>query len=735
MVLSRDPFLPKSRAMTFLRFTCSGLLFCALFLTGCRPQERGEGSFVGAPVILISIDTLRADRLTAWGSARVATPAIDRLAADGILFENAYAHVPLTLPSHASMMTGTLPYQTGVRSNIGYRLTPDAGPTLPQLLAERGYATGGAISAYVLRAETGMGPIFDFFDDSLEVWEAATLGALQRGGDQTVRAALGWLDGLGKKPFFLFLHLFEPHSPYQPAEPFRSLYSDPYDGEIATVDAIVDRFLTELERRGLYDRSIIVLTADHGEGLGDHGEDEHGVLLYREVLHVPLILKLPGKHLAGRRVAAPAQLIDLLPTLAGAVGAKVPAGLAGISLIDLAEGRGPAKRTIYSETLYPRLHLGWSELRSLIDARHHYIESPEPELFDVVEDPGETRNVREQRRRDLRPLAARLSAAPLNLVAPGSADAEEMARLAALGYLSGPAAQSEGPRRNPRDHIQVLARVQRTFALNQEGRYRESIDLCREILRDYPDLVDVHNQLAGNLRRLGRLEEARDAYREAIRRSPQLVDSFAVEIAKVELDLGNLEAAELNARQAIKLNPLEAHLLLAGVAAARSDWSTAEREARLALGRPDRPRVPALILLARVLVERGQLGEALAVAERAAARIAEDGAPQVPTLASTRGDILARLGRNAEAEAAFREEIARFPRTTEAYVRLAVLLASQRRFAEIEPTLEAMVKASPTPATYQLAAQAMADLGNNAGARDFRRRAERLAADLRQRGR
>src|SRR5207237_4276075 len=304
-------------------------------------------------------------------------------AADGIVFENAYAHVPLTFPSHATIMTGRLPFENGVRSNIGYKLDVNAQPTLPRLLSQHGYATGAAVSAYVLRRDTGMGSLFDFYHDAMEVWESATLGALQRRGDETVHAALGWVDRVEKRPFFLFLHLFEPHTPYEPVEPFRSKYANPYDGEIATADAIVGRFFAELDRRGLYDRSMIVLCGDHGEGLGDHGEQEHGVLLYREVLHVPLIVKLPRQRLAGRRVSAPAQLVDILPTIAEVVGATVPAGLPGRSLIGLS-----GDRAIYSETMYPRLHLGWSQLRSLTDARDHYIESPAPELFDVVADPA-----------------------------------------------------------------------------------------------------------------------------------------------------------------------------------------------------------------------------------------------------------------------------------------------------------------------------------------------------------
>ncbi|HET9768428.1 MAG TPA: sulfatase, partial [Thermoanaerobaculia bacterium] len=223
----------------------------ATSLAGCRGG--GDAArFPGAPIILISIDTLRADRLPAYGSKRVATPAIDRLAADGILFENAYAHVPLTLPSHTTLLTGRLPYDNGVRSNIGYRLEGDRARTLPGLLAAQGYATGAAVSAYVLRGETGLGPLFDSYDDSLEVWEAATLGALQRRGDDTVQVALRWVDqvrggdGARTKPFFLFVHLFEPHSPYEPAPPFRDRYPDAYDGEIATVDAVVGRLFAEL---------------------------------------------------------------------------------------------------------------------------------------------------------------------------------------------------------------------------------------------------------------------------------------------------------------------------------------------------------------------------------------------------------------------------------------------------------------------------------------------------------
>ena len=689
----------------------------ALLVALCACRRSSVTDFANAPVILISIDTLRADHLSIYGAKLVDTPAIDRLAHDGIVYDNAYSHVPLTLPSHVSIMTGELPYQNGVRSNIGYKLAAKTATTLPGLLHDKGYATGAAVSAYVLRGDTGLRSIFDSYDDSMPVWESATLGAIQRPGNETVAAALRWMDTVEARPFFLFLHLFEPHTPYEPIEPFRTKYaSSPYDGEIATADFYISRFFDELQKRGLYDKALIVLCGDHGEGLGDHGEAEHGVLLYREVLHVPLIVKLPGQALAGKHVAVPAQLVDILPTIVGAAGGKVPTGLPGISLIDLAQH--PQTRHIYSETMYPRLHLGWSQLRSLTDARVHYIESPAPELYDIVNDPGEKKDIRADDRRVSLALANQLSAIPLNLQQQSPASAEEMARLAALGYLSGAASHTGGLLKNPRDNIQVLEQVQKTFELNRQQKYRESIELCREILKSNPDLVDVYTQMAGDLRRLGRDDEALAAYREAIRRSPQLVDAMAIEIAKLEFDRGDLKAAELNAQQAMKLDPLDAHLVLAGIAQAKNDLPRAEQEARQAL-----PRVPAMILLARILMDQKKLDEALAMIERAAA---SQGEHPVATISSTRGDILARMGRNQEAEAAFRDEIRNFPTTTEAYTKLALRLGSEHRFAEIAPTLEAMVKASPVPATYFLAAREMHDLGNDEAARAFRNRGELL---------
>src|ERR1019366_2708962 len=298
-----------------------GAAACALGLlaAGCRRGAPRE-SFPGAPIILISVDTLRSDHLPAYGYAGVETPALDALRKDSILYERAWSHVPLTLPSHASILTGLEPSAHGLHDNLGYRLKAGV-PTLAELLKKQGYETGAAVSCFVLKGDSGIARGFDFYDDAVEPAEGqAALGQVQRAGPDTEARLETWLAARppGGK-LFAFLHLYEPHTPYEPPEPFKTRYAaQPYDGEIAQADAIVGKFLAFLKARGPYDRALIVFLSDHGEGLGDHGESEHGMFLYRETLQVPLFVKLPGGKRAGETVATPAALADVFTTLAEA---------------------------------------------------------------------------------------------------------------------------------------------------------------------------------------------------------------------------------------------------------------------------------------------------------------------------------------------------------------------------------------------------------------------------------
>ena len=321
--------------------------------------------------------------------------AIDALAKDGVVFERAYSQIPLTLPSHATILSGQLPGKHGVRDNLGYRFDGSKRPYLPRLLGAAGWTTGAMVSSYVLRAETGLSEGFNEYESGIDLRTSEALGRSQRPGSETVELALDWLakaknsgDGGSQKPPFLLIHIYEPHTPYEPIEPFRSRYRDLYDGEVATADSIFGRFVAGLRDLDLYDDTTLVLLSDHGEGLGDHGEEEHGIFLYREAIQVPLVVKLANGRKKGTRIQTPTALADVAPTVLELAGLAVPPDVDGVAL-PFEEPKEAPRRAIYSETFYPRLHLGWNELTSAIRDRFHLIQGPDPELFDLVADPHE----------------------------------------------------------------------------------------------------------------------------------------------------------------------------------------------------------------------------------------------------------------------------------------------------------------------------------------------------------
>ena len=347
---------------------------------------------VSGPVIIISIDTLRADRLPAYGYAAIETPAIDAFAAEAVLFERAYSHVPQTLPAHTSLLSGRLPFEHGVRDNLGFAVDPEE-QLLPDLLRGLGMQTGAVVSSYVLRREVGLARGFDFYDDRMPVATGeASVGQVQREGLASLEVTERWLDSLESSRFFLLWHIYEPHTPYAPPERYAGY--GPYDGEVAFADEIVGRFLDALRARDLYDDATIFLLSDHGEGLGDHDEQEHGIFLYDESIRVPWIAKLPGGVNGGARVARPVQHIDLMPTVLDLVGAPTVTGLRGRSLLPLLRDAEAtvADQGIYAEGLYSRYHFGWSELLALTGPRYRYIKAPREELYDLETDPGERRS-------------------------------------------------------------------------------------------------------------------------------------------------------------------------------------------------------------------------------------------------------------------------------------------------------------------------------------------------------
>jgi choline-sulfatase len=609
------------------------VLLVLLVLSGCGGKKVEKG-----PILLISIDTLRSDRLPAYGYGKIQTPAIDGLAKDAILFERAYSHYPLTLPSHVSILTGELPPVHKIRDNVGYLFESSKHPYLPRLLKQAGYETGAAISAFVLRPETGLAEGFDTYEGDLEAELGQSLDSVIRSGAETLQRALPWIRERAAKPFFFFFHIYEPHTPYEPT----------YEADVAAADAVIGDLLAELKRLGIYDRATIVLLSDHGEGLGDHGEKQHGIFLYRETLQVPLMIKLPGAERGGERISTPAQLVDVAPTLLSLAGVEVPEGLAGSSLLDLPE----EPRQIYSETFYARIHYGWSDLASLVEDRFHYIEAPQPELYDLAADPGEKRNVLAAERRTYSALRQAMKEHDRRLAAPAAADEETAAKLAALGYIGSSMAEHEGPLPDPKTQRHILSDLEDGLAANQEGRYADAAVLFERLLAANPNMQDVWAFYANSLQKLGRDQEAVEAYEKALKLSggsPQLALATGAKL----MDLRRFDDARSHAELALKNFPMRSYELLAQIALKEGKEdealavmrrAVAEGEASEALRRQ----------LALILSRRGQPAEAVALLQPLAP------SAETPTL-NTLAIALSDSGRHAEANAVLQQALQKDP--------------------------------------------------------------------------
>ncbi len=681
-----------------------------LVALACRPSPPGGTEMAAEtprpPIVLISIDTLRSDRLPAYGYDGVETPAVDRLAAEGVLFERAYTHVNVTLPSHVSVFTGLLPPEHGVRDNAGYRLD-EAIPTLAAELAKAGYATGGFVSSYVLRAGTGVARGFDVYDDEVGFETGRQLGRLQRPGTETLAAASEWLGGVAGSPFFLFLHLYEPHAPYAPPPPFAGRYDDRYDGEVAAADAVVAGLIGRLEELGVYDEALVVLLSDHGEGLMDHGEMDHLILIYRETIQVPLIVKLPGGERGGERVATGAQLSDVAPTVYSLAGLAAPDGLAGLNLFGPeATSPGGAPRLIVSESVYPRIHFGWSDLASIVEGDLHFIESPDPELYRLSEDPEERNNVIQEERAAARRLRAALQGIDRTLTSPAEDDPETRRRLESLGYLSGGARSGAESLADPKSRIGVVADLGRASRLLESGDLAEAEEALRAVLAAEPQLVLAWQQLGDLLERRGRPAQALQAYRKAFDESAGGASSAGLKVAELLLLEGRVEEAREHALAVVDRSPM-ANDVLAQAALLEDDLEAAGEYLERAIAERGF-RVRPLITRTVWLNRQDRYEEALALSDGVLAEFGDRGDREIlGHLYLYRGSALAALGRDEEAESAYREAIGLRPDLLGVYSSLAFLQALTGRGGEVGRTLQEMVTVNPNPAAYAEAVRAL----------------------------
>jgi choline-sulfatase len=675
------------------------------FLAWRRWGQSSAPSRLRGPVVLVVIDTLRADRLPTYGYSAGRAPALAALARDGVVFDRAYAHAPQTLPSHASMFTGQLPFEHKVRDNLGFTLS-EGTPTLAAMFRSAGYKTGGFVSAYVLRPETGVAQGFDVYDATFPAMAAdRSVAQVQRPGPQTLAAAETWLGSLSSDRFFLFLHLYEPHKPYRAPERFADLAA--YDGEVAFADEVVGTLFASLKTRGWYDGATIVVLADHGEGLGDHVEEEHGLFLYDEVIRVPWIMRLPRAESAGRRVKNPVQHIDLLPTLAALAGLTVPPGGRGRDLSVAIFDRGNlAPQGIYAEALYPRYHFGWSELLSFTDDRFRYIKAPREELYDLERDPGERTNIANERGQAATALRSALDSlvAGRDIDAPSAVSDDDRERLAALGYVgtqSSSARRSGETRPDPKDKAPLLRTYRQAVELIGDGRLEEGTRLLRAILTDDPAMTDVWSQYAATLGRMGRYQDAFAAYARVIELQPDEANG-PLGASSMLLALNRPDDARAHAELALSKAPSQAHQALALIEVARKRDAEALRQAELAAAAD--PGLPMPAFIRGTLAYNSQhydqaLGFLLEARQGYAKRSA-----QARDLHFMIGDSLARLERYREAEPYLKEEVRFYPHHVRARASLALLYQSMGRSAEAEGALVELVRDVPLSQASEMAA-------------------------------
>jgi tetratricopeptide (TPR) repeat protein len=649
-------------------------------------------------VLLITIDTLRADALGCYGRADAATPWIDRLAAEGLRFERAHAHNVVTLPSHANLLSGQYPFRHGVRDNSGFRF-PAGTPTLATLLKANGWRTAAFVSAFPLDSRFGLDAGFEVYDDRLGGAETRTSFLVpERPGTATVDAALRWLAVHRGERTFCFVHLYEPHFPYDPPQPFASRFrGEPYHGEVAAADAALEPLLRPLLDAGAAGRTLVILTGDHGEALGEHGEATHGIFAYEATLRVPLILYAP-RILRPRVVSAPVRHVDVVPTVLDMVGVKPPGDLPGSSLTPLmrSAGRSQPPSTLYFESLSASLNQGWAPLRGVLEEQLKYVELPIPELYDLAADPAETRNLAASRAADVERLRGILAGIRKDEqpVSRGAEDASARERLRALGYVagSGPATVKDRYTEDddPKRLIDVDARASEVLRLYNAGNLPAALALCRENIRRRPDMSVAYLHLAFLERARGDLNAAVEALRHAVALRP--MDTETVALLGVYLNEAGRarETADLLEPYAKAPQPDLDVLTARGIALAalgRREEALASFEAAR---RVDPSNPMALVNIGTVHLMAGETERA-----RRAFEEALDMDPGLARAHNSLGVIAAREGRLDDAVQSWTRAAELDPTDYQTLFNLGSTLRRLGRGAEARRYLEAYLRAAP----------------------------------------
>ena len=638
----------------------SGFLFVFLFLLGsafaANPSRRARPN-----IVLITLDTTRADRMGFLGSKLGLTPNLDAVARQGIVFTRAYSHVPLTTASHTTILTGTYPQYNHV-VDFGVPLSAKL-PYLPDLLHQEGYHTAAFVGSLVLDPLDGTAPGFDRGFDTYDAgFRLRPRGkdrykTVERRAGEVVDRAQAWLNKHPRGPFFLWVHLYDAHDPYDPPPPFKSRYaSAPYNGEIAYADSAVGKLLNVLRAKGLYDSALLAIMADHGEALGEHGESTHGVFLYDETIHVPLLLKLPVERAAGKRVEARVGLVDVAPTILQEAGLSIPTAMQGQSLLAIIKPVPAATtgdRPAYAETDYPHRAFGWSSLRALRSGKYLYIQAPQKELYDQISDPKAARNLSASAKAVTETLTEQLEAfraktattiPELTGVTP-----EQAEKLKALGYVASDAAKVEDKPgattgTDPKSKIEVANLLHDAMFDIEDAHYEQAIPRLERVLAEQPEMPVAEMQLGIAEARLHNYEKALPPLQKAVQLIPDSgMGHYELGLALFETGAWKSAAPQFEAAVARAPRWADAHFSLAAVYARidRVPEAMTELDTALSLN-PDHYR--ANLLRGRILSLQKDPGQALPNLERAA-----QAQPDSVEAHLFLGDCYAQLGRQEEA--------------------------------------------------------------------------------------
>ena len=664
-------------------------LLLSTILPGCG-QEKSSPFDVPATknesrpnILLVTLDTCRQDRIGCYGFHFAHTQAIDSMAEEGVVCTNAIAATPITLPSHSTIMTGLLPPAHGVRANGTYVLS-DKALTLAEILKDAGYSTHGIVSAEVLNRRYNLSQGFDEYND--ELWDEdnpKTFMIRDRPAQKTAKLAIEMLEGwknspkVEEAPFFMWMHLFDPHQPWKANIPNRQMLPTPYDAEIAQADDGVEAVINWLEEKGDLDNTLVVITADHGESLGEHGEDTHSIFVYDATVKIPMVWRYPGRLPAGTKTDQPVHQADIVPTILSLLDMPEIEGVQGIDVTDWLKGeKGPQAQPQYSESLLSEVGFGMAPLYAVRHEGYKYIKAPRPELYDLTADPQELTNIHDQHPDRVAELSAMLESLitdseAMNLPAQETPmDDETLEMLEALGYISSETDRESMGGMDPKDAIVLHKKLAKARHLVQQKKWRVAESDLRSILEESPGHITAHNILGMVLWKQGRAEEAEQAYGDSLALQPQQYRILQA-LGGLKLDLGHFEEASQLFLQTIELQPhyIEAKVFVAHCLAQLDDaegaaqWLNKAREQA-----PDSPLVD--VLMAKLYFKKNHYEQALLYYEAALAIQAQHYEALVES-----GLCQMRLEKYDESIALFEQAKAHKPKRWEAEYNLACLYA------------------------------------------------------------